>query len=310
LAGFGLYAARRIVEDIHNGQLIYSGGDDVLAMLPADEAVACARNLRAAFQGCRADMSVDCQRLFREDAPVGFLWLTDPQKHEPTWPVLVPGPCMTVSVGLAIGHAKEPLQDMIREAQAAERRAKAAPEKLVFDRSHLDSANHGERWKINEGWDRDALAVTLFKRSGETVRWGAKFDSTAFDLLAFVQQHFRVAWNQPDQPTAITGRFPYRLAELLNRYGPNTPVADVLEIARRETAFVITRQTMTDDEAAKLGIAFSRQQLETLCNRYLDDLATFSWQRPGDERSTLAPRPLREFMNLFLLEAIIRRQAE
>src|SRR5690606_1331619 len=50
LANFGLHCARRIVEAF-DGSLIYSGGDDVLAMLPADTALRCARALRAAFRG-------------------------------------------------------------------------------------------------------------------------------------------------------------------------------------------------------------------------------------------------------------------
>ncbi len=133
LANFGLYAARRIVEEVHHGQLIYSGGDDVLTMLPADEAIACARDLRAAFQGRLAHMSLECRRLFREEAPEGFLWLAQPKSGEPTWPLLVPGPRMTVSVGLAIGHMKEPLQDMIVEAQTAEKRAKGPAEREVWD---------------------------------------------------------------------------------------------------------------------------------------------------------------------------------
>ncbi|MBM3838171.1 MAG: type III-B CRISPR-associated protein Cas10/Cmr2 [Verrucomicrobia bacterium] len=310
LANFGLYAARRIVEEVHHGQLIYSGGDDVLAMLPADEAVACAANLRAAFQGRLKDMTDECRRLFRQEAPEGFLWLAEPKPGEPSWPLLVPGPRMTVSVGLAIGHIKEPLQDLIQEAQRAEKRAKAAPEKLVFDRSDADSAKHAERWKATEGWDRDALAVTLFKRSGETIHWGARFESPAFALLHFVQKHYRTPWDDPKRETAITGRFPYRLAELLHRYGETAKTSELLVIARKEIAFVISRQTCTDKEAAEKGLNFTREDFERLCGRYLEHLAQFAWTHPNEAKTTPAPRPLREFINLFLLEAFIRRQAD
>ena len=50
LANFSLYCTSRIVESF-NGRLIYAGGDDVLAMLPASQAMACAIALRDAFQG-------------------------------------------------------------------------------------------------------------------------------------------------------------------------------------------------------------------------------------------------------------------
>jgi hypothetical protein len=315
MANFGLHAARRIVEDVHHGLLIYSGGDDVLAMLPADEAIACTTDLRAAFQGRHADMSPACREHFRNEAPDGFLWLKDPRDNDPSWPLLVPGPRMTVSVGLAFGHVKEPLQDMIQEAQRAEKRAKQDPEKFVFDRSDRDPSKHRERWVHADGWNRDALAVTLFKHSGETVQWGARFGSTAFQILEALRLHFRPPWGKPDAQTPISGRFPYRLAELLEPYGTATPVSQLKEVALREVEFVIHRQTLSDDEAARLpdnggGVPFQREVFLNRCSAYLDELAAFSWKRPGDDTTTSVPRPLRNFINLFVLEAFIRRQAD
>ncbi|MFQ3594064.1 MAG: type III-B CRISPR-associated protein Cas10/Cmr2, partial [Gemmataceae bacterium] len=286
LANFGLYAARRIVEEVHHGQLIYSGGDDVLAMLPADEAIACARDLRAAFQGRLADMGVECQEHFREDAPEGFLWLANPKRGEPAWPLLVPGPRMTVSVGLVIGHIKEPLQDMIAEAQAAEKRAK---NKL----------------------GRNALAATLFKRSGETIQWGTQFShengktSAALDLLAFIQSsnRYRKPFDQPDYKPPISGKFPYRVAELLRRY-QNYEVRDrlpdyskpapldpeVRQIAEREFEWVIRRQCdkLPDQEKSKLA------KLASDCLRELEN----------------QKQPLSQFIHLFALEAFIARTGE
>src|SRR5439155_6568176 len=53
LCNFSVYLAPAIV-DFYDGQLIYAGGDDVLAMMPADHAIACALALRLAFQGDKA----------------------------------------------------------------------------------------------------------------------------------------------------------------------------------------------------------------------------------------------------------------
>ncbi|RMD79030.1 MAG: type III-B CRISPR-associated protein Cas10/Cmr2, partial [Lentisphaerae bacterium] len=50
LANFGNFVAPLIIE-YYDGQLIYSGGDDLLVMLPAENAVLCAAALRAAFRG-------------------------------------------------------------------------------------------------------------------------------------------------------------------------------------------------------------------------------------------------------------------
>lgn len=49
LANFALHFAPRIVAD-HGGELIYAGGDDVLALLPAATALACARELSDTFR--------------------------------------------------------------------------------------------------------------------------------------------------------------------------------------------------------------------------------------------------------------------
>ncbi|MCX7869808.1 MAG: type III-B CRISPR-associated protein Cas10/Cmr2, partial [Terrimicrobiaceae bacterium] len=302
---------RERVEDVHHGQLIYSGGDDVLAMLPAEEAIACATDLRAAFQGRHADMSLECQKLFRNESPEGFLWLASPGS-DASWPLLVPGPRMTVSVGLAIGHVREPLQDMIAEAQAAEKRAKAPPEKEVFDRLSADSSKHALKWKPNEGWDRDALAVTLFKRSGETIHWGAKFDSPAFLLLALFQQYYRPPLTHPAQEMPISGKFPYRVAELLGRFDAAAPLTPELrQIAEAEFTWIINQQIrrigpIPSDEA----LTRLRQELLQKAAAYLDHLLTFSWPRPNSHSPTPAPRPLSEFTNLFLIEAFIRRQAD
>jgi CRISPR-associated protein Cmr2 len=50
LGNFALLCARPIVEAF-DGRLIYAGGDDVLALLPADFALECAAALRTAFRG-------------------------------------------------------------------------------------------------------------------------------------------------------------------------------------------------------------------------------------------------------------------
>lgn len=320
LASFGLYAARRIIE-AHHGQLIYSGGDDVLAMLPADQAIACARGLRLAFQGKSKELAQHDNRryahLFADDVPEGFIKLKDGERNrgcrrdaEPSWPLLVPGPRATVSVGLAIGHMREPLQDMVREAQAAEKRAKAPPQREVFGRQKNTPV-----WKLNEGWGRDALAVTLFKRSGETIRWGAKFDSPAFALLELFQRHYRVPLGNPKQEMPISGKFPYRVAELLGKFDASGPLTDDLcNIAAAEFAWITQQQIRQigpfQPEATLHGL---REELLKKATDYLDYLHKFQWEQPtanGERQRVTAPRPLREFIHLFALEAFIARTGE
>jgi CRISPR-associated protein Cmr2 len=298
LCNFSVHLAPAIVE-FYDGQLIYSGGDDVLAMLPAANAVACALALRFAFRGEDALLDHLKRHAGTGKTPVltarnGFISL------DADWPgfaahgrfvprgvpLLVPGPRATISVGLAIGHMKEPLQDMIREAQAAEKRAK---NKL----------------------GRNALAVTLFKRSGETIEWGCSFadktgqTSAALQLLEFIQSgnRYRCPLDQPAFKPPISAKFPYRVAELLRRYQnypttngladyskPEPLDAELRQIALREFDWVIKQQAEKLPGEDKVALA----RLAALC---LEEL----------EQSQL---PLLQFINLFALEAFIARTGD
>lgn len=77
-------AARKIVQDYH-GFMVYSGGDDVLALLPVNQAIACAQDLSEEF------------------------------RHR------VRG---TLSAGIAVVHYREPLSISLQNAREAEKAAK------------------------------------------------------------------------------------------------------------------------------------------------------------------------------------------
>jgi CRISPR-associated protein Cas10/Cmr2 subtype III-B len=187
LSNFALRCAREIVE-AYQGRLIYAGGDDVLALLPANASLECAKALRDAFQGKAVANPSNGHALFTSPAP-GFLAgnLRDNQ-GEPI-PFLVPGPEMDCSVGIAIAHFKAPLQDVVRAAQSAEKRAKR----------DVSKGGHG----------RSAVAVTLVKRSGEVIEWGAKWEGglELYEGLASAMDAGQ-----------LSGRFPHRLAQLLEPY--------------------------------------------------------------------------------------------
>ncbi len=84
---FAVQDVRPVIEDQGRGRVIYAGGDDVLAVLPARCAISCAKALRDAFH-----------------ARIGG----------------------TLSVGLAVVHHKADLREALDAARAAERKAKAA----------------------------------------------------------------------------------------------------------------------------------------------------------------------------------------
>ncbi|HVC96167.1 MAG TPA: type III-B CRISPR-associated protein Cas10/Cmr2 [Pirellulales bacterium] len=99
LANFALRFVPEIIKK-HLGTLIYAGGDDVLALLPTASALACARELSAAFgKGWKADRT-GRQRLLM-------------------------GHRATLSAGLAVVHYKEDLRLALQIARDAQSAAKA-----------------------------------------------------------------------------------------------------------------------------------------------------------------------------------------
>jgi CRISPR-associated protein Cmr2 len=96
LHGFAC-AVREIVRDC-NGHAVYSGGDDVLSLVPLDQAMKCARRLADSFK----------ERMEGIAKRLGL-----PEKD---WP--------TLSVGLGIGHLMEPLGNLRARAERAEKAAK------------------------------------------------------------------------------------------------------------------------------------------------------------------------------------------
>ncbi len=218
LSNFALLCARPIVEAF-DGRLVYAGGDDVLALLPADTALACASALRRAFTG-QTVHDQDDKVLFESAAP-GFLrthaWTDNLSRPIP---FLVPGPATDCSVGVAIAHFKAPLQDVIRQAQAAEKRAKRE-------------------------LGRSALAVTLLKHSGETLHWGCQWNSGGLDAYQAVADALAKEW--------VSGKFPHRLVELLEPY-----VNAKSGLAKMESATGFNQQAQQIIEA-EIRTAIDRQ---------------------------------------------------
>jgi CRISPR-associated protein Cmr2 len=152
LTAFSLYRARDIVEK-HSGELIYAGGDDVLAFLPTETALPCALELRAAF---RAD---DC--------------LTA---------------AASISGGIAVVHSKEDLRFALRQARDAEKAAKridrtGADPKTKNALALAVCRRSGEHTTAVLGWAQVGLLSSLVEyfrdrkeesRSGASDRWAYK----------------------------------------------------------------------------------------------------------------------------------------
>lgn len=302
LANFATWLARPVVETF-GGELIYAGGDDVLAMLPADQAIGCARALRALFRG-EAPANMTSMPLY-VDAP-GFVTAAA------GYPLIVPGPLADVSVGLAIGHVKAPLQMLVKEAQAAEHRAK-------------------------HDYGRGAIAISLYKRSGEILQWGCKWSSSALPLMETLDRlsplpkadrapSGQMAETKTAGQAAATARkwelserFPYALSALLQPYQLHRPLAIDVEkmgdIIQREVEHVISRQGNSLLDAAR-DDAEARHQLQQLqdgikawlkecMNGEIAHLQSAATGTPKDENSSTCR--LRDFIQPFLTETFIHR---
>lgn len=123
LADFARGAVTDIVEQSHPGRLIYSGGDDVLALFPIEHALPAAKEIRDTFM--------------RKMDEAGFEGLT-------------------ASAGVAFVHRTQPLQRAIQATRNAEHRAKDYYKRdaLVVDfiRRSGEQETVGSKWSI-EGYD-------------------------------------------------------------------------------------------------------------------------------------------------------------
>ncbi|MFQ3640357.1 MAG: type III-B CRISPR-associated protein Cas10/Cmr2, partial [Chloracidobacterium sp.] len=158
------------IVNANRGVLVYAGGDDVLAFLPVDKCLDCARQLHDDFG--------------RRLAMYGNL---------------------SLSVGIAIGHFMENLEDLLEYGRAAEKAAKKP--------------------------DRDGLAVHLHKRGGAPIQIRSPWQDQPDQRLKRYAELLR--------REAIPSKLPYDLRKLADVYDgwPKETLAqalcaDVLRVIR------------------------------------------------------------------------------
>ncbi len=173
LANFALHVVPRIVKE-HHGTLIYAGGDDVLAMLPACKAVACARALRGAFRG---------EPRGNGGARSGYFKVGDRE-------LLMMGPGATASCGVAVVHHKEDLRFALQRARQAEKGAKAAGRNILqiaFCRRSGEHASVLCPWEFVPTFDRWVHAFM----DGASDRWAYHMRANLMPLSAISREAVR-----------------------------------------------------------------------------------------------------------------------
>jgi CRISPR-associated protein Cmr2 len=196
LAGFA--TAATIIVNEHHGVLVYAGGDDVLAFLPVDKCLDCARKL-----------------------------------HDKFGELLTKYGTLTLSVGLAIGHFMENLEDLLEYGRAAEKRAKQP--------------------------DRDGLAVHLHKRGGAPIRVRAKWTEDPSPDVR-ISRYARLILAE-----AIPSKLPYDLRKLADLYA-SWPTHTVATALRQDLLRVIR------DKQPRSGLQHMTQ-IEALLNQPASDAA-------------------------------------
>lgn len=215
LNDFALHVVSEVVEREHSGRVIYAGGDDVLAMLPAADLVAAMQRLRRAYSG---DDPANADRDWRQAQRESGLFIKDGFGLLRGRLMRLMGKKATASCGAVIAHHQAPLAAVLRELRAAEQRAKS------------------------EG-RRDAWSLTLIKRSGGTVqltaKWGAPLDTlTAMsDFLADREVSRRAVYNTlewiKDLPSDNHGPIEALFAYQLQRQAEGDARSRAPDLARR-----------------------------------------------------------------------------
>lgn len=170
--------------------------------------------------------------------------------------VQVGGVGKTASCGIAIGHKSVPLQDLVHAAHGAEARAKS-------------------------DYGRNAMALSVFKRSGEILEWGCSLgaDSTALKIY----EALGAAKKESDEEKALSARFPYKLAEVLRPY----------ELGKLSQEKVMRMKPVVLEEFKHIWERSTTKEQTEEVGKYIDE--TFRAGKPDD------------FLNLFLCETFIKR---
>ena len=198
------------------------------------------------------------------------------------------------SCGIAVGHFKAPLQMLVKSAQRMESVAK-------------------------NKYGRGALAIAVYKRSGEILEWGTRWGSSSLDLMKKVTE-----FSSGPAPK-LSGRFPYALAALLQPYELSKMKSGTKTDVSQKDAFTAFRRVIMSEVDHVLGRQGEKlaekehKDLKGLIGKHFDAVA----EGVPDQTSHIVGRELTEaekngenkvhpedFLNLFLIETFLNRKRE
>lgn len=233
--------ARDIVRNFH-GVCVYTGGDDVLAFLPLDTCLSCARGLHEAF----GELLKDYKSIKDQRSP-------------------------TLSVGISIGHAMEDLEDLLEFGRGAERIAK----KGIGDEASRQGVDRNGLAVVVRSRGSGAVAVREQWRCKDKE---GRADTLALaDVSLDERLHY---WARLFSDGAIPNKFPYELRENAAFYTEWDP-GDVLKNAVRDDIKRIFRRKdvrLSDEEKKRVeDYIDSRLCGHRDIERFSDELLIAQW---------------------------------
>ena len=233
--------ARDIVRNFH-GVCVYTGGDDVLAFLPLDTCLGCARELHEAF----GELLKDYKSLKDQRSP-------------------------TLSVGISIGHAMEDLEDLLEFGRGAEKVAK----KGIEDEASRQGVDRNGLAVVVRSRGSDSVIVR--EQWGRKNTEGLE-DTRALAKVSLDERlHY---WARLFSDGAIPNKFPYELRENAAFYRGWDP-GDVLEAAVRDDIKRIFRRKdvrLSDEEKKRVeDYIDSRLCGHRDIERFSDELLIAQW---------------------------------
>ena len=194
----------------HRGHAVYAGGDDVLALVPLADAVACARALAESFKGS-LDGVAAAMSLQPDERP-------------------------TLSVGLGIGHVMDPLGALRARADRAEQAAKGDggqnPRNTL---AILLGIRSGAELSWRARWN-DAPSFEALDQFTTAFREGLLPTRVAYDLRAIDRN---LAWIRDDHGETAGGMRAADVGRLLDRArreGGSRSIPEEMRSLLRESA--------------------------------------------------------------------------
>lgn len=151
LRNYSLRLVPKIVESA-GGKVVFSGGDDVFALLPLENLLPTVEKLRAAFSGEVKWSEIDKTQGYLIGESTEWVW--DGKRY-----ILTMGNSASASVGVAIVHWEWPLSMAINEAARAEEEAK----KICYNNTD------------NNDGRKNAFVLSFVRRSGAKRKAAFKF---------------------------------------------------------------------------------------------------------------------------------------